>query len=177
MNALIEKAKSIKCLICDLDGVLTDGILFISDANTEYKAFHVHDGMGLVLLRLSGITIGVITTSNSPIVERRIRDLGIQYVYQNQFNKIAAYEDLLQKCQLHDHEVAYIGDDLPDLALIQRCGLGVTVPNAIDKVREHADWITTKPAGAGAVRELCELIMHAQNTYQQAFDRYSTHGK
>ena len=166
-----------KTIFCDIDGVLTDGTLILSDRSGELKAFHVRDGLGLVLLRLSGVHLAVITTSNTPIVEERMKSLGISHVYMNQINKITAYEDLLQKLKLTDEQVAYVGDDLPDMPLIQRCGLGVAVANAVNLVRDNATWITQKNGGQGAVREVCDLIMHAQETHEQALQHYLSHGK
>jgi 3-deoxy-D-manno-octulosonate 8-phosphate phosphatase (KDO 8-P phosphatase) len=173
MNRLLEKAKAIKLLICDLDGVLTDGSLYYDAHGECMKRFHVHDGMGLKLLMLAGIEVAIITAATTPIVDVRMQALGIQHVFTGQFSKTQSYEQLLQKLNLTPNQVAYIGDDLPDLALIQRSGLGVTVENANPFMKDHADWITTYPGGNGAVRELCDLILEAQNLRERALTAYT----
>ncbi len=172
MASIIEKAKHIRLLICDVDGVLTDGRLFYTSDGMAYKAFHVQDGMGLKLLMLSGVEVAVITTCASPIVAKRMQQLEISHVFQGQVTKISAYETLLKQLQLSDEQVAYIGDDWPDEPLIKRAGLGIAVPNAIQAIRELASYTTQKSGGDGAVRELCDLIMHAQNSLSQALKQY-----
>lgn len=164
MQAIIDKAKKIKLAIFDIDGVLTDGTLFYSDTDMGLKAFHAHDGLGLQLLKRSGIMVGIITSHQSAMVTKRMEALEIEHVYQGQREKIPAYEDLITKLNVSDEQVAYTGDDLPDLPLIQRAGLGIAVANARDFVKQYADWHTTRPGGQGAVREICELIMTSQNT-------------
>lgn len=164
MPTIVEKAKKIKLAIFDVDGILTEGHLFYTDEKIQIKSFHVHDGLGLQLLRRSGIAVAVITSHESTLITKRMQDLNIQHVYQGKKNKIPAYNELLETLQLTPEEVCYVGDDLPDLALIRRSGLGVTVPNAVPFVKQYADWITTAYGGKGAVREICEFIMQAQNT-------------
>lgn len=172
MNHILEKAKDIKLLICDVDGVLTDGHLIYHADGEIYKNFHVQDGFGLKLLMLSGVELAIITTCASPITKRRMTDLGIVHLYTGQVNKTQAYEDVLQKLNLQPEQVACVGDDLPDLPMIKRSGLGIAVANAVNQCREHADWITEKTGGHGAVREICEMIMAAQNTLDSAFAKY-----
>ena len=172
MKSILEKAANIKLLLCDLDGVLTDGYLYLTDNDIEHKAFHVHDGFGLKLLMLSGVEVGIITTSKTPIVSKRMDSLGIKHVYQGQINKQAAFDDVTTKLSLSDHEVAYIGDDLPDLPFIQRAGLGVAVGNAHHMVKAGAALVTEKPGGHGAVRELCDLIMQSQHSLDRALAAY-----
>ena len=155
-------AKHIKLLISDVDGVMTDGLLHYGENNVVHKSFHVHDGVGLKLLMHHQIAIGIITASTSPIVATRMQALGIEHVYQGQEHKMAAYQALLTKLQIDDNDVAYIGDDLPDIPLIERVGLGIAVNNARHKVKQQADWVTTSNGGQGAVREVCELILEAQ---------------
>lgn len=160
----IEKAKHIKLAIFDVDGVLTDGTLFYADSEQDIKGFHVHDGLGLKLLQKSGVDIAIISSHQSPMLKRRLKDLGIHDVFLGQEKKIPAYEQLLDQKQLADKNVCYVGDDLPDLALIRRSRLGITVPNAPFIMKQYADWITTRAGGNGAVREICECIMQAQDT-------------
>jgi len=168
----IEKAKKIRLVIFDVDGVLTNGALIYGQNGSEYKEFHVHDGFGLRMLQKSGVQIAIITAKNSEIVAQRAKDLKIQHVYQGQENKIPAFEDLKTKLQLSDEEIAYVGDDLPDLPLIRRVGLGVTVANAPAIMQQYAAWITKAKGGKGAAREVCDLIMEAQGSYQAMVKSY-----
>ena len=163
-KTILDKAAKIKLVIFDVDGVLTDGRVYFGSNDVEYQAFHIHDGLGLKLLQNSGVTVGIITGRNSVNVARRAKELGIELLYQGQSEKEPAYETLLNQLQLSDEQVAYAGDDLPDLPLIHRAGLGIAVANAVSIVREFADWQTETSGGQGAVREICELIMYAQQT-------------
>src|SRR5258708_6043656 len=130
MQDIIEKAKKIRLVIFDVDGVLTTGQLFYGPNGHDYKEFHVHDGQGIKFLQQSGVNVAIITVKHSAIVTQRMQDLEIDHVYQGYANKLPAYEDLKQKLNLDDQEIAYVGDDLPDLPVISRVGLGVTVSNA-----------------------------------------------
>ncbi|MBI2785923.1 MAG: 3-deoxy-manno-octulosonate-8-phosphatase KdsC [Legionella longbeachae] len=172
MNKLIERAKSIKCLICDLDGVLTDGLLYIGDHLNELKAFHIRDGVGLKLMMHAGIEVAVITGSRNAAVDHRMQQLGIIHYYKDQLNKQEAYGQLKTKLNLQDEQIAYIGDDLPDAPIMQQVGLSVAVADAAYQIKEIAMWQTTFPGGRGAVRELCELILHAQNKMDLAITGY-----
>jgi 3-deoxy-D-manno-octulosonate 8-phosphate phosphatase (KDO 8-P phosphatase) len=172
MNQLIEKAKKIKCLVCDVDGVLSDGLLHIDNHGNELKSFHVQDGMGLKLLMAAGIEVAVITTARNAVVDHRMKQLGITHYFKGQVDKRDAYQQLKETLNLTNEEFAYIGDDLPDLPLIQTVGLGVAVANAVPQVKEFSDWQTEKSGGRGAVRELCDLILKAQDKTQLALTGY-----
>lgn len=172
MNDLWEKAKQIKCLISDVDGVLTDGLLFIDNFGNELKAFQVQDGMGLKLLMMVGIKVAVITTSRNAVIDHRMKQLGIELYYTGQVDKRDAYRNIKEQLNLADHQCAYIGDDLPDLPIIQQVGLGIAVANAVRKVKECADWQTEQSGGRGAVREVCELILQAQGKSDFALNEY-----
>ena len=163
MEALLEKARAIRCLICDIDGVLTDGRIFLSAQGEEFHVFHAQDGLGLKMLLRAGIEIGVITARTSPLGKSRLEELGIKHIYQGQENKRTAYAKIRDDIKLEDRQIAFIGDDLVDLPCIRQAGLGITVPNAVPFVIKHADWQTTKMGGAGAVREVVELILSAQD--------------
>lgn len=167
-----EKASKIKLAIFDVDGVLTDGKIYFTEDGSEYKAFHSHDGMGMKMLLRSNIDIAIITARNSKLVAKRMSELGVKYVYQGQENKLLAYEALKEKLNLNDDEIAYTGDDLNDLGLIRRSGLGIAVANASPIVHAHANWCTTRSGGAGAVREVCEFILAAQNTLEALCEQY-----
>ena len=172
MTAIIEKAKPIKLAIFDVDGVLTTGSLCYSKDGIEFKSFHVHDGLGIKLLQKTGITVAIITAQRSAVVTRRMQDLGIEHYYEGQEDKLPVYEALKQKLQLDDLDIAYMGDDLPDLPLLCRVGLAITVSHAPQIMQQHADWVASKKAGKGAVREACELIMQAQGTYDTVLQSY-----
>src|SRR3990167_2136306 len=144
MTELIEKAKNIKCLICDVDGVLTDGSLYLDAAGNEFKAFQVIDGVGLKLLMFAGIEIAIITGCTSTIIDYRMQQLKIKHYFKGQTNKQQAYQTLKTRLNLNDEAFAYIGDDLVDVPIIQQVGLGIAIANAIDQVKACAFWQTTK---------------------------------
>ena len=172
MNLLVEKAKKIQCLICDVDGVLTDGKLYLNNDANEIKAFHVHDGMGLKLLMAVGIEVAVITTSRNAVIDHRMQQLGVTHYFKGQVNKEAAYDELKTRLALKDEAFAYIGDDLPDIGILQKVGLSVAVSSAQDAVKACVNWITEFPGGNGGVRELCNFILKAQNKEAIAIERY-----
>ena len=159
---LTERARRIKLLLLDVDGVLTDGRLFYDSDGRETKAFHAHDGHGLVRLRDAGIRIGLLSGRASRAVQLRANELKIDLVFQGVEQKVAVYEQLLTAQRLKDEQVAYAGDDLPDLGLLERVGLAIAVASAQPEVRAAAHWVTLKSGGAGAVREIAELLLEAR---------------
>lgn len=171
-TVLLQKAKKIKLVTFDVDGVLTDGRLYYGPDGEELKVFHVWDGLGIKLLQQTGIAIAIITSRSSPIVKQRMQELGIPYLYQGQHNKSYAFNELINKLQINEEQTAHVGDDLPDLPLIQRAGLGIAVANAHPLLQQHADWQTSACGGAGAAREVCEFIMRAQETLEPAYKEY-----
>jgi 3-deoxy-D-manno-octulosonate 8-phosphate phosphatase (KDO 8-P phosphatase) len=166
VQAILEKARNIRCLICDVDGVLNDGRIYFSPDGQQFSVFHSQDGLGLKMLLRAGIEVGVITARESPLPQSRLDELGIRHVYDRQEDKRHAYEKIRQSLQLEHAQMAFIGDDLVDLACIRMAGLGITVPNAVPLMQDHADWQTTKHGGNGAVREVAELLLSAQNKLQ-----------
>ncbi|HEY0922807.1 3-deoxy-manno-octulosonate-8-phosphatase KdsC [Rheinheimera pacifica] len=164
-DSIINKARAIKLLICDVDGVFSDGRIYLGNQGEELKAFHTRDGYGVKALRQAGIEVAVITGRNSAIVQQRMTALTVPFIYQGQENKLAAFADLRQQLQLTPEQIAYIGDDLPDWAVMQHCGLSVAVKDAHPYLRQHADYITTMAGGFGAVRELCDLILISQQHF------------
>jgi 3-deoxy-D-manno-octulosonate 8-phosphate phosphatase (KDO 8-P phosphatase) len=172
MQDVIDKAKNIKLLILDVDGVLTDAKLFFDEQGREYKAFHTRDGHGIKLLRQSGVEVAVISGRESPPVALRMRQLGIEHVYQGRENKVAAFEELLQRLALQPGETAHVGDDLPDLPLMKRAGLAIAVRDAHFAVANYADWVTALPGGEGAVREVCDFILRAQGNLERLIGAY-----
>ena len=157
-----ERAARVKLAIFDVDGVLTDGRLIYAADGHELKAFHVHDGLGLKRLLANHVEVAVITSRMSMLVTERMAELGVAHVYQGQDDKLACFEQLLHALKLAPDEVAYTGDDLPDLAVMQRVGLAIAVANAHPWVRERSHWRTRLSGGAGAVREVADLILGAQ---------------
>ena len=172
MTDVFERAKKIKLLSCDVDGVMTDGSLLFTSEGQEIKTFNILDGQGIKMLQNSGVKIAIITGRTSAMVQNRAKNLGIEILYQGREDKINAIEDIAQDFNLQLDEIAHIGDDLPDLPVIRKVGLGVTVPNGADLVKAHAHHCTTKAGGKGAVRELCELILKAQGHLEAAHEQY-----
>lgn len=169
---LIQRARAVKLLVLDVDGVLTDGKLYFLADGSEAKAFSTLDGQGIKMLKNSGVNIAIITGRTSTIVERRAANLGIEHLIQGREDKRVALDELLSTLQLPYDQVAYLGDDLPDLAPIRCVALGVAVANANTFVRQHAQAVTSLRGGEGAARELCEFIMAAQGTLAAAQNAY-----
>jgi 3-deoxy-D-manno-octulosonate 8-phosphate phosphatase (KDO 8-P phosphatase) len=173
MKNILDKAANIRLILFDVDGVLTDGNLFIgADDGQEYKAFYVRDGMGMKILQATGVVIGIITAKTSSIVTNRMRELGIQYVLQGQQDKLAAFNQLRKQLQLEPQQVAYVGDDINDIPVMLQVGLAIAVADAHFLVIKHAHWQTKAVGGRGAAREACELIMQAQGTLAARMDQY-----
>ena len=160
--SLQSKAKKIKLLLLDVDGVLTNGTIILDGHGNELKAFHVRDGHGIKLAQRAGIVIGIITGRKSEVVNIRARELGIDEVHQGAHRKIEVYESLLVKFGVHDDEVAYVGDDIVDVDIFKRAGLAVAVADADPAVRPHVDMVTKNDGGRGAVREFINLLLKSQ---------------
>jgi len=164
MQDIYDRARQIRVAVFDVDGVLTDGTLYFTDAGEELKAFNVHDGHGMKMLKESGVTLAVISSRSSRCVEQRARGLGIELLFQGAADKLAAFHELLERCGIAAAACAYVGDDVVDLPVMKRCGLAVAVPDAPAVVRRHAHYVTRARGGRGAVREACEFIMQAQGS-------------
>lgn len=169
---IVEKAKKLKLLILDVDGVLTDGRLFFDNEGAEYKCFHARDGHGMKLLQLTGVRIAVISGRQSDTVALRMKNLGVEYVFQGHENKRAAFAELIATTGLTPEQCAYVGDDLLDLPIMQCVGLSIAVQDANFAVKERADWCTSLAGGEGAVREVCDLIMQAQGNFAAVLDSF-----
>ncbi|WP_075879123.1 KdsC family phosphatase [Vreelandella massiliensis] len=169
---LIDQLRRVRLLALDVDGVLTDGRLYFQADGIEIKAFHTQDGHGLKLLKRAGLQVALITGRDSPMVSQRAAALGISHVYQGCEDKLATLRSLCQRLSLDIEQVAYCGDDLPDLAAIKRAGVGITVPNAPDYMHKHADWVTERQGGHGAVREICDTLLDAQGHWGAVVDTY-----
>ncbi len=172
MKDILEKAKKIRLVVFDVDGVLTDGSLFLGDDGQEYKAFNSLDGHGMKMLQRSGVQIGIITGRTSKVVSTRMDSLDIRHVYQGQLEKLPAYEALKKDLGLEDDQIAYVGDDVVDLPIMRQVGLAIAVQDAHRLVRQHAHWQTPSDGGRGAARDVCELVMEAQGTLEPALQGY-----
>lgn len=161
---LLSRAKLIRLMTFDVDGVMTDGGLFLSDSGEEMKRFNSLDGHGIKMLRASGVEVAIITGRTSRCVELRAQNLGIEHVYQGVERKLDAMVDLLNKLKLSRDAAAYMGDDVVDLCVMRHVGLSISVPESPQVVREHSDYVTQRSGGHGAVREACEFIMSAQGS-------------
>jgi len=172
MQDIEHKASQIRLVIFDVDGVLTDGSLFIGDDGQEYKAFHSKDGLGMSLLQQSGVQIAIITARSSEVVNIRMQTLGVRYVFQGRKNKISAYEELKQQTGFSDAQIAYVGDDLIDLPVMRQAGLAIAVNDAHPLVTQHAHWQTPSAGGRGAARDVSEMIMQAQGTFESSLTAF-----
>jgi 3-deoxy-D-manno-octulosonate 8-phosphate phosphatase (KDO 8-P phosphatase) len=167
-TTVLTKANKIKLLVCDVDGVFSDGRIYLGNAGEELKAFHTKDGFGIKALGASGVDVAIITGRNSAIVENRMKALNVAHIIQGQEDKLPALIELINLLNLTLDEVAYIGDDVPDLPCIEAAGLGISVSDAHPLVLTDANYITFTRGGFGAVREACDLIMQSQNTLTRA---------
>lgn len=164
-SEVLERARGIKLLIFDVDGVLTDGGLFYGDDGQEYKSFNSRDGHGIKMLRASGVEPAILTGRSSQVVLHRARNLGISRIIQGSHDKLVSYEAMLAETGLRPEDTAFVGDDIVDLPVLRRCGLACTVPGASAEVVARVHYTTRAAAGHGAAREVCELIMRAQGTW------------
>ena len=160
-----ERAKRIKLVVFDVDGVMTDGSLYLCDDGQEFKAFNVQDGLGMKLLKATGVELGIITGRTSNVVVRRAENTGVEHYFQGVENKLEAFDKLIGDLGLAYEQCAFMGDDFIDLPPMRCAGLAVTVPAAPQLVKAHAHYVTQREGGRGAVRELVELIMQAQGTF------------
>ena len=162
----------IRCVISDVDGVLTNGQIIVSEQQHEIKVFHVQDGLGILWLQKQGIPFAVITGRTCKAVEMRMKSLGVEYIYQGHHKKLSAFEDILQRLQLKSEEIAYVGDDLPDILLMKRVGLAIAVANASPETKAHAHWVTQASGGAGAIREVAVELLKAKGLYENVLADY-----
>ncbi len=164
--------KKIEILLLDVDGVLTDGSLFIDNHGNEIKKFNSKDGFGLRMLMDAGIKVGIITGRKSNSLSARCKNLGIEILYDGSLDKRSALQDIAITTNIQLKHMAYMGDDIPDIQVFNRVGLSIAVNDALDIVRKKADYITKKPGGRGAVREICDMILKARNQWDQSIKKY-----
>jgi 3-deoxy-D-manno-octulosonate 8-phosphate phosphatase (KDO 8-P phosphatase) len=169
---LIARAHRIRLAIFDVDGVLTDGTVYVTERGEEMKAFNILDGLGLKMLSQSGVVTALLSGRKSKMVALRAREIGIAHVLQGISDKLEAYHRLVRKLGLAEEETSFMGDDLPDLPVLRRCGLAFSVPNAPEVVRSHVHYVTRAPGGQGAAREACEFLMRARGTLDAQMRTY-----
>jgi len=172
MQDILTKARKTKLVIFDIDGVMTDGRLFFGDDGQEYKAFHSLDGHGLRLLLENGVQAAVITGRTSKVVEHRMKNLGIDLIYQGYRDKTPALAELVQQTGVPADQMAFVGDDVVDLPIMTRVNFSIAVQNAHPFVKQHAHWVTQRAGGQGAVRDVCELILEAKGLLDDLFNSY-----
>jgi len=171
-DAALARAKRVRLMIFDVDGVLTDGRLWYGPEGEAMKAFHTLDGHGIKMLSASGVTPAILSGRSSAAVTHRAAELGIPHVLQGIEDKLAAYSALLERLRLPADATGYIGDDVVDLPVLTRCGLACAPREASSEVRARAHYVCEAPAGAGAAREICDLLMRAQGSLEAALARY-----
>ena len=167
-----ERAKKIKLLILDVDGVLTDGRIIYDSKGKDLKLFDVHDGLGVYLLSRIGIKTILITAKGSKAIKPRARDMHVEKVYENITPKTIVYDKIIKDYKLVDDEICFVGDDLVDIGILKRAGLPIAVANACAEVKEKSLYITQKKGGRGAVREVAELILKSQDKWQEVMRIY-----
>jgi 3-deoxy-D-manno-octulosonate 8-phosphate phosphatase (KDO 8-P phosphatase) len=172
-SGLRRKAQNISLLLLDVDGVLTDGRIIIDDRGVETKHFHVRDGQGIALLLRAGIEVGLITSRSSSSVRHRAKELGIRLVYQGVRDKMTTYNEIKRSCSLRDEQIAYMGDDIIDLPTLREVGLALSVADGWSGLRGTVDYVTSRPGGQGAVREVAEMILKAQGKWAGLLEKFA----
>lgn len=170
--SLNTKLKSIRLLVCDVDGVLTDGTIILDSSGHEAKFFSVQDGTGLALARLGGLQTAFLSGRKSAVITVRARECNVAWVRQGVAEKVPAFEQICQQAGVAMSEAAFMGDDLIDLPVFAKVGVAIAVANAIPEIKQAADWVTRKPGGQGAVREVVEQLLKVQGNYAQVVTRY-----
>jgi 3-deoxy-D-manno-octulosonate 8-phosphate phosphatase (KDO 8-P phosphatase) len=171
-SMLTESIRKVKLLLCDVDGVLTDGGIILDDNGIETKRFDVKDGHGLTLLRQAGIQVALLTGRISQVVSRRADELNITEVIQGARDKKKAYQDLKNRTGFQNEEIAYVGDDVVDIPILQQVGVAIAVQDAVEEVKAVVHYVTSCPGGKGAIREVVELLLKTQNQWDNVLERY-----
>ena len=168
----MAKAARVNLLVLDVDGVLTDGRLLYTSSGEEIQAFHVHDGLGIKMLSGCGIRTCILTARDTEAVRMRAREIGVDLLYQGKDDKLSCFTDLLERLGISADQTAAMGDDWIDLPILRRAGLSITTRDAAPRMADYVDYVTEKPGGCGAVREVCELILKAKNLWAGCLDHY-----
>jgi 3-deoxy-D-manno-octulosonate 8-phosphate phosphatase (KDO 8-P phosphatase) len=171
-ESAVARARTVRLMAFDVDGVLTDGTLFVAAGGEEFKAFNILDGHGLRMLRDNGVQLAILSGRESQAVTRRAQELGIEQVVQGLAQKLPAFEALCARSGIKADECGFVGDDYPDLPVLLRCGFAATVPGAPEAVRSRVHYVTRAAGGRGAVREICEFVLEAQGKLDAALGRY-----
>ena len=171
-QAVSDRAKRVRLLIIDIDGVMTDGRIIYSIYGDDLKFFDVTDGFGITLLNRANIPSVIVTAKKSRIVSLRARDMRVAKAYQGYHDKLIPFEKILKRFKVEPEEICFIGDDLIDIPVLKRVGFAVAVPNAVNEVKEIVHHITSKPGGRGAVREICDLLLKSQDKWDLATSKY-----
>lgn len=169
---LLEQARHLNALVLDVDGILSDGFVTLSNSGDELKSFDIRDGLGMKLVQQAGIKVVIITGRKSQIVEKRMSDLGVDLVFQGREDKGVALREACAELGLSPEECLYMGDDWPDLSAFSIAGMKVTVPNGHVEVRRRADLVTQASGGRGAVREVCDMLLVAKGVYQELLEKF-----
>jgi 3-deoxy-D-manno-octulosonate 8-phosphate phosphatase (KDO 8-P phosphatase) len=169
---IVDRARRIKLLVLDCDGVLTDGRIIMLPSGDETKAFDVKDGHAMVMAQRAGLRIAIISGRQSPVLRARAKELGVAHLVEMAWVKTEPYEKVLAEEGLTDEAVCYVGDDVVDIPLLRRAGLAVAVSDAVDETKQHSHLVTARRGGRGAVREVIELILNAQGKWDEAMTRY-----
>ena len=167
-----ERIRKIKLVIVDNDGVLTDGRIVYGDHGDELKFFDVQDGFGLVMLRRAGFQTVIVSAKKSRVNTRRAKEAQVTKIYQNAFDKLKVFNQVLKQFKLTPDQICFVGDDLIDIPVLRRVGFAVVVPNAVPEAKKEAHWVTEKPGGRGAVREVADMILKAQGKWNDVTARY-----
>ena len=167
-----DRAKKIRLLLLDVDGVLTEGRIVYDGKGREFKSFDIKDGQGIKLLQQAGLKVGILSGRRSSAVRLRARELGIEILYQKVLDKAKTLEGILQKNEIRIEQICFIGDDLADLPVLLRVGFAVAVADGVEEVKAKAHYVTHHPGGRGAVREICELILKSQGKWESVISKY-----
>lgn len=170
---IASKLKNIQCLLLDVDGVLTDGSIFFTPEDQEFKVFHALDGLGIVIAKASGLRVGFVTARNSKVVDKRGKELNLDIVIQGALNKNHVLSTVTRKFNLKNNAICYVGDDLIDIPILKKAGVAVAVSNAVPEVKRIADYVSKARGGSGAVREVVELILKAQGKWKNIVREFS----
>jgi len=171
-DELQRRLKLIRCLLLDVDGVMTDGKIYFDGQGDELKAFDVQDGHGIAMALRAGLLVGFISGRASPATTRRAADLGVTIVFQKPTNKMEMVEEVKRQHQLQNEEICFVGDELVDLPALRRVGLAVSVPGGVTEVKQVAHYVTRQAGGNGAVREVIEMLLKAQGTWAKTIEKY-----
>jgi len=171
-KALTARLRRVKLFLCDVDGVLTDGRIFMGDGK-EYKAFSIQDGLGMLILQSQGVKVGWVSNRPSPVSQQRAEELKIDYFFQKKGSKVEAIQAILNEAGVDWDEICYMGDDVVDLGALKRAGVAVAVANGIDEAKDMAHYVTQAHGGHGAVREVVRLILVAQNKWKGVVERHA----